>query len=70
LPPCLHGANTSNAPFVDVADSRTGGVVGHSVRVDAIGLVRLERVERSYRYRALERVALLGGVDAAHFCAL
>jgi 2'-5' RNA ligase len=42
------------------------GVVGPTVRVDAVGLVRLERVERSYRYRTLERVPLSDGVDDAH----
>jgi 2'-5' RNA ligase len=45
-------------------------VAGPTVRIDAVGLVCLERVERSYRYRTLERVPLSDIVDAAHSCAL
>jgi 2'-5' RNA ligase len=39
------------------------GGVGPTVRADAIGLVRLERIGCSYRYRTLERVALSDVVD-------
>ena|GEM_PF-659586 len=54
---------------IDAVVSRLGdgrGVVGPTVRVDTVGLVRLERVGRSYRYRSLERVPLPDIADATN----